>query len=94
MLDRTGLDFLERQGITRMEWPAVLPDMNPIEHIWDYLSNQLRQRQNPPQTLDLLEEAFIEEWRNIPQLLIANCIQSMPTSCQELLNARGGPTRY
>nr|CAH7760932.1 unnamed protein product [Callosobruchus chinensis] len=28
---------LENGSIARLEWPAMCPDMNPIEHVWDYV---------------------------------------------------------
>lgn len=28
-------DYLQEMNITRMEWPARSPDVNPIEHAWD-----------------------------------------------------------
>ncbi|GFT45509.1 transposable element Tcb2 transposase [Trichonephila clavipes] len=55
-------DFLFEEGIVRMEWPACSPDMSPIEHVWDALRRRVAGRQPPPQTLQELERALLEEW--------------------------------
>ncbi|GFV46243.1 transposable element Tcb2 transposase [Trichonephila clavipes] len=54
-------DFFFEEGIVRMEWPACSPDMNPIEHVWDALGRRVSGRQPPPQTLQELERAVLEE---------------------------------
>ncbi|GFT69717.1 DDE_3 domain-containing protein [Trichonephila clavipes] len=30
-------ECLQSEDITRMDWPAYLPHLNPIEHVWDML---------------------------------------------------------
>ena len=33
--------FLNRNLVNVLPWPAVSPGMNPIEHIWDYLGRKV-----------------------------------------------------
>ncbi|GFW28247.1 transposable element Tcb2 transposase [Trichonephila clavipes] len=87
-------DFLFEERIVRMEWPACSPDMNPIEHIWDALRRRVVGHQPPPQTLQELERALLEEWDRIPQLVINSLIDSMPQRCSTLLAIRGKDTPY
>ncbi|GFX37836.1 retrovirus-related Pol polyprotein from transposon 412 [Trichonephila clavipes] len=61
-----------------MEWPTCFPDMNPIEHVWDALRRRVAGRQPPPQTLQELEIALLDECDRIPQLVINSLIDSMP----------------
>ncbi|GFU95244.1 transposable element Tcb2 transposase [Trichonephila clavipes] len=51
-------------------------------------------RQPPPQTLQELERALLEEWDKIPQLVINSLIDSMPQRCSALLAVRGNHTPY
>nr|CAH7767999.1 unnamed protein product [Callosobruchus chinensis] len=57
---------LENGNIARLEWPAVSPDMNPIEHVWDYVSRAIFNRNNPPRNTQELIVGTTEEWDNIP----------------------------
>nr|CAH7751245.1 unnamed protein product [Callosobruchus chinensis] len=59
-------------NIARLEWPAMFPDMNPIEHVWNYVSRAIFNRNNPPRSTQELIVAATEEWENIPQEVINN----------------------
>ncbi|GFX53799.1 transposable element Tcb1 transposase [Trichonephila clavipes] len=87
-------DSFFEEGIVRMEWPACSPDMNPIEHVCDALGRRVAGCQPPPQTLQELERALLEEWDRKPQLVINNLIDSMPQRCSTLLAAHGNHTPY
>ena len=50
--------FLNRNNVNVLPWPAVSPDLNPIEHIWDYLGRKVRARGKVHNLRDL-ENALI-----------------------------------
>ena len=75
-----------------MEWPAMNPNLNPIEHMRDILNRSVRGRPVPPQNLQDLEQALNEEWNLIPQRDLRRLIRSMLHRCQAVINARGGHT--
>ena len=72
--------FLNRNNVNVPPWPAVSPDMNPIEHIWDYLGRKVRARGNVHNLRDL-ENALIKEWNNIPNVVIRRYVKSMLPCC-------------
>ncbi|GFS78915.1 transposable element Tcb2 transposase [Trichonephila clavipes] len=71
-----------------MDWPARSPDLNPIEHIWDFLGSRLAARTLPPVTIRELRLALQDEWAAMPQLLIDTLILSMGRCCETCLAVR------
>ncbi|GFT48960.1 transposable element Tcb2 transposase [Trichonephila clavipes] len=80
--------LLESEDIERMDWPARSPDLNPIEHVWDFLGRRLAARTLPPVTIRELRLALQDEWAAMPQQLIDTLILSMGRRCETCLAVR------
>jgi hypothetical protein len=91
---RVSMDFLNDNHIRTLPWPALSPDLKLIKHLWDELGRPVRNGLNPPETLDELRRALIQEWNNIPQTFIRKLIGSMRRRYQAVIHARGGHTHY
>jgi hypothetical protein len=91
---RVCQDFLNQNHIRVLPWSVLSPDLSPIEHLWDELGRRVRHRQNPPETLQELRDARVDEWNNIPQAFIQRLIGSMRRRCEAVVAARGGHIRY
>ncbi|GFT31993.1 transposable element Tc3 transposase [Trichonephila clavipes] len=55
-------ELLERENITRMDWPAYFLDLSPIEHMWDSLGRRIAARLHHPENTQQLKQMLIEEW--------------------------------
>jgi transposase len=93
-LARVCQDFLNQNHIRVLPWPALSPDLSPIELLLDELGRRVRHRQNPPETLQWLRDALVHEWNNIPSAFIQRLIGSMRRRCEAVVAARDGHTRY
>ncbi|GFS91070.1 transposable element Tcb2 transposase [Trichonephila clavipes] len=80
--------LLESEDIERMDWPTRSPDLNPIEHAWDFLGRRLAARILPPVTIRELRLALQDEWAAMPQQLIDTLILSMGRRCESCLAVR------
>ncbi|GFV01820.1 transposable element Tcb2 transposase [Trichonephila clavipes] len=86
--------LLESEDIEPMDWPARSPDLNLIEHVWDFLGRRLAARTLPPVTIRELRLALQDEWAAMPQQLIDTLILSMGRRCETCLAVRGDHILY
>ncbi|GFU73369.1 transposable element Tcb2 transposase, partial [Trichonephila clavipes] len=84
----------ESEDIERMDWSARSPDLNPIEHVWNFLGKRLAARTLPPVTIRELRLALQDEWAAMPQQLIDTLILSMGRRCETCLAVRGDHIPY
>ncbi|GFV24604.1 transposable element Tc3 transposase [Trichonephila clavipes] len=59
-------EYLKDYGLERMEWPARSPDLNPIEHLWDYLGREVAALNPPPRSLHELKQGLLCVWSSLP----------------------------
>lgn len=91
---RVTMNLLNANNIPVLDWPALSPDCNPIEHLWDYIGRQLRQRQPTPTNVQELTAALQDEWQRIPRRVYRRLCQSVPNRIQEVIRRNGGATRF
>lgn len=89
---RITQQYLRQQNVNVLPWPSLSPDLNPMEHVWDYLKRRVRTH-NLRNRRDL-EQAVRQEWANLPLRFIRRLVASMRRRCTALVNANGGHTRY
>jgi transposase len=66
-LSRAVTAYLESEDVTSVPWPAMSPDLNPIEHIWDMLGHHIQAREPPVQNNRQLEATLHQEWQQLSQ---------------------------
>ncbi|GFX60387.1 transposable element Tc1 transposase [Trichonephila clavipes] len=73
-------ELLEREDITRMDWPAKSPDLNSIEHLWDALGRRIAAPLHYPENTQQLKQMLIEEWALLPQEMLHQLV--LTSACQ------------
>ncbi|GFW01198.1 DDE_3 domain-containing protein [Trichonephila clavipes] len=71
-----------------MEWPARSPDLNPIEHLWDYLGREVAALNPPPRSLHELKQGLLCVWSSLPIPVSDNLINSMGNRCRQCIQGR------
>ena len=80
-------EWFKNKRLDKLDWLPQSPDMNIIEHVWNYLERRVSSRTHLPSNVTELWEALVEEWQCIEDDYIAKLYDSMPERIQALLEA-------
>ncbi len=82
--------FLEHDNeFTFLKWPPQSPDLNPIEHLWDVVEQEIHIMDVQPTNLQKLCDAILSIWTNISEECFQHLVESMPQRCKAVLKTKG-----
>ncbi|GFT83330.1 transposable element Tcb1 transposase [Trichonephila clavipes] len=55
------VECLQSEDITRMDWPAYSPILNPIQHMWIFFADELQSVNPLPPFLPELRRALLDD---------------------------------
>jgi transposase len=86
--------YLQSEAVTSVTFPAMSPDLIPIEHIWDMLGRRIQAREPPVQNFRQLEAALHRAWQQLSQQDIPRLTGGMRRKVEAVIQARGDYTGY
>jgi DDE superfamily endonuclease len=92
--------YMLDRHIPTIEVPPYSPDLNLIEHVWNWMKNWIENhywhvRYNPEKLpLRQLRRIIRDAWDAVPDEYIQGLFDSWWRRCQAVIDARGGPTKY
>ena len=81
-------NYLYKNFMDVLDWPAYSPDLNPIENIWGWLKAMVSKE--IPQNLDDLEKIIKKHWKSITPMMIQPYIDGMEQRFRDVLSKHGG----
>lgn len=84
-----SLEYLKRNKVQVLNepWPALSPDLNPCEQLWQILAQRVSNR--APYGLDQLQQFVTEEFLNIPTEQINKLVGSFSRRCKKVIAMNG-----
>ncbi|GBM90044.1 hypothetical protein AVEN_50666-1 [Araneus ventricosus] len=76
------------QSVDMLPWPARLPDLSPIEHVWDTYLEEV-----PPQPaliVPVLTDQVQQAWNSIPKLTSGTCTTQCTHVCIQISGGCAG----
>ncbi len=89
---RKHTGMVEKEKLTVLKWPAMSPDLNPIEHLWGEHKSAISV--NNPTNVQELEQLAKEEWEKITADKCKKLIDGFKKRLDAVIAAKGCATKY
>ena len=91
---RNTMEWLERHGVETMEWPALSPDLNPIENLWGILVQKVYANGKQYASRAELKLAIEKAWEELDDAVLCRLVDSMQSRMVDVLKANGKAINY
>lgn len=91
---RTTTAFLRERGVPTIDWPALSPDLNPIENVWGVMARRVYRCGRQYSTTSELKDAIQAAWDEISDEYLLKLVNSMTDRCIAVVRAKGTKIAY
>lgn len=91
---RSTSEWLLEHNVNVLQWPAQSPDLNPIEHMWQRVKQDLSKYPTKPRNKEELWDRLQTIWDSIEPEYCLKLIDTMPQRVAAVLKAKGGHTGW
>ena len=87
------MNMLRNEQFEVVDWPGNSPDMNPIENCWNWMKDQLQDRDtgSVPKLIEEIKKLWVQR---TPVSYLKNLSDSMPKRLQLIIEGGGDMTKY
>jgi predicted transcriptional regulator/transposase len=87
-------EWLNEHEIRVMNWPALSPDLNPIENLWGLLVRKVYSGSKQFDDVDSLKIAILAAWNEISLEELSTLVSSMHDRAKSVLACKGNTINY
>lgn len=86
---RNTLKWFEESNISKVVWPALSPDLNPVENIWSDMSREIYSNGKQYNSLNELKNAILIAWATFPEEKLISYAKSMKKRMLDVIKNKG-----
>jgi transposase len=88
------MEWFRSKNINVMPWPALSPDLNPIENVWGMMTQQVYRNGTQYQSIHSLKQAILKAWDSIDPNILKKLSHGMKKRCIKVIENGGAYISY